>query len=72
MDQATKTKINEIARLMWNSSCTGGEWRLSNFADFTNKNTCFEAHKYWNMALVAYVECSPQHRDLLKYKECGD
>lgn len=64
MKPATKAKINQIARLMWNGSHGS---KIDKDIDFsTTKNVAFT--HFWNMALIAYVECFPKHRDLLRYK----
>ena len=66
MKDKTKAKINQIARLIWNESKPtdipfGYDFSLA-IIEFS------PAVNYWNMALVAYVECFPRHRDLLRFK----
>jgi len=70
MKQKTKDKINEIARLMWNSYYSDvpkSACLIIRPHDFSTSTQSGEI-KFWNMALVVYVECFSKHKKLLKYK----
>jgi len=61
MKDKTKDQINEIARLLYNEK---SNLKMSKGFDF--HGSIFP--EFWNMALIAYVQCFPKHRDLLRYK----
>jgi len=66
MKDKTKDKINDIARLVFNSSASSYKMELNH--DFSVSYKYSAQASAWNMALIAYVECFPEHRDLLRFK----
>ena len=66
MKPKTKDQINEIARLIWNETMDV-HGKAGKSIDFSNDEYKWYG-PFWNMALIAYVECFPKHRDLLRYK----
>ena len=66
MKDKTKCQINEMARLIWNEYYFGYTNGIKKEKGFDFYESIYP--RFWNMALISYVECFSKHRDLLRFK----